>query len=94
MTSTPASAPPARPSAAHRTPAVMTWIGGVLAVLALASVPFRDPLFRGLAGAAEGSPLEPAVILTAKYGLLVLVALVASSGSGRSSRTARDSGPS
>ncbi len=54
----------------------MTWIGGVLAVLALASVPFRDPLFRGLAGAAEGSPLEPAVMLTAKYGLLVLVALV------------------
>ncbi|KQT98354.1 hypothetical protein ASG53_11865 [Sanguibacter sp. Leaf3] len=76
MTSTPASAPPARLSAAHRTLAVMTWIGGVLAVLALASVPFRDPLFRGLAGAAEGSPLEPAVMLTAKYGLLVLVALV------------------
>lgn len=76
MTSTPASAPQARRSAADRTLSLVTWTGGVLSILALASVPFRDPLYRGLAGAAEGSPLEPAVMLTAKYGLLTLVALV------------------
>lgn len=80
MTTTPASAPPDRRSTAVPTATVMTWIGGVLAALALASLPFRDPLYRGLAGAAEGSALSPVVMLTAKYGLLVLVALVGAVG--------------
>lgn len=80
MTTTPASAPPDRRSTAVPMPTLMTWIGGVLAVLALVSLPFRDPLYRGLAGAAGSSMLSPGVTITAKYGLLVLVALVGAVG--------------
>ena len=76
MNSIPASSPSAHRSTPPPVLAVVTWIGGGLAVLALVSVPFREPLYRAVAGGAEGSPLEAAVMLTARYGLLVLVALV------------------